>query len=102
MILISIKDKLSNQYSPVQLEHNAETAIRSFKRLLKESPVLSQSPSDYELCYICDFDFDLGVVILGSMVDMQSEFVTSKVQTIARGSDFVNSSVGLATNKSES
>lgn len=62
MILVSVYDKLSGQYSPPQVEHNQETAIRMFKKLCKDSQIISQSLDDYALYVVGEFDFEDGIV----------------------------------------
>lgn len=68
MILVSVYDKLSGQYSPPQVEHNQETAIRMFKKLCKDSSIISQSLDDYALYVVGEFDFEDGIVFDSSVV----------------------------------
>lgn len=61
MNLYAIKDNLSGFASPIPFPNEA-TAIRWFEVQMKENPVMSYSPADYELFYLGKFNIGNGAL----------------------------------------
>lgn len=62
MILVAIQDTVSKLYLAPFVEHNDDTAKRTFAVLCREPGMISKSPADYQIFRIGEYDETHGMV----------------------------------------